>query len=142
MEELKLIHYYLKVLKYPFATGTNIKKYLNIEGIPKEITSAQEMSILEHLLSQTRELTDIFEFLLLKYDSGYLRAKNIKIPLLEEKQRSILAKLQNLGCFGLNRYSGNFDINKFLGNQCTDKMRNSVLILLCKLTVAKNLQQK
>lgn len=38
-----------------------------------------------------------------------------------------------MGCFGLDRYSGNFDVNGFFDGSCTKKSMLKVLIYLCEL---------
>lgn len=49
-ELLSIAHKYLKSLSYTFESYDNIKLFLNIRGVPKNLTPEQELKILSSVL--------------------------------------------------------------------------------------------
>lgn len=47
-----------------------------------------------------------------------------------------------LGCFGVDRFSGNFEVNGFFDGSCTKKSILKVLIYLCELAETNILEHQ
>ena len=112
------IHRHLRYLKYEFNTTAFIKRYLEVEGIPKFLTKEQEIEVLSKLLLYTRDTLALFEFLVELLSPGYPKIYDFKDSKLVERAKSLIFEMTALGCFYIDRYSRNFDTNEFFGEKC------------------------
>jgi hypothetical protein len=63
-----------------------------------------------------------------KYTEEYLQE-----TVVTQEAKNLIFQMTAMGCFGLDRYSGNFDVNGFFDGSCTKKSILKVLIYLCEL---------
>ena len=138
-ELLEISQKYLKSLKYEFESYDNIKLFLNLRGVPKNLSKDQEVQILDSILDNQRALVLLFQFVIRKvnqeetelnsnYSEEYLDEN-----LVSQNAKNLIYQMTAMGCFGLDRYSGNFDVNGFFDGSCTKKSVLKVLIYLCEL---------
>jgi hypothetical protein len=57
----------------------------------------------------------------------------LKETMVSQEAKNLIYEMTAMGCFGIDRYSGNFDVNGFFNGSCTKKSILKVLIYLCEL---------
>ena len=104
------------------------------------------MKILNGILDNQRSCVGLFKFVISKVEDekdeldiygdlipGNYYEQHLRETMVSQEAKSLIYKMTAMGCFGLDRHSGNFDVNSFFDGSCTKKIMLGVLIYLSEL---------
>ena len=135
--------YLVRLGGFEFSSYDNIKKYLTgVRGVPRTLSKGQELVILYSKLCSRSGTIDIFKHLLTILTPFYTLEDDYTLTVLTQKEHDMLEKLQNLGCFGINRYSMNFETGTIFDEKCPLSIKLEALSYLCELCFMRRAEEE